>query len=700
MTGGILQMAISGKQDIYLTIDPQITFFKKVYRRHTNFSTELIEIMPEQTPDFNNEITFILNQGDAIHRCYFEITLPLYSFSDQYITNPKYLNNKNLDISNLNNNYTILESQYNLLKGFVDVELGLYRLLYNLLQTENITLSILKDQVNVFNYKNKITKDMYKNKIDETVFYQINISGYILNLDKIITNDINLTNGFISKSQILSDINEYYNKMLYYLNYYKNSMNNIQSKINSITQLNQINFNFAEYLGHNFFEYVKLDIGGQEFDRYTKDILHIQQMHNVFPDHMNNYLDMIGHTPELIEYNNNVKGNRKILVPLIFWFNKNAGASLPLVAMQYSSVVINAKISDVTKIICFENYNSNYNDIINITIPNSGKFILNTKLIYDSYTINESSNSISYKCSVINYELLKLKFQELKDDDIILILKTNGSLNENITLDTDDIDKVITKDEWIHFLMDLNNPIYSLFMDKIASYYPYINYNLYCSSIETPDVKLICETVFMDDIERSKFASSKLEYVIERFDTDVFTIKNKNFFDCEISFNNPCKDLLWYIQPNLFIDGLSEFSQNTSLNFNSINNNISIISKQKFQLNQLDLLLSIVDNNYYTYLLSYKFLNNILPEGIFYHSFCLYPEETQPSGTANLRSIKGKQYSVSLNGEWLLQYYKQLETLFKVQSIIDNKYALTLKIIGKVYDMFVVSNGKANLLFN
>ncbi len=688
-------MAISGKQDIYLTVDPQITFFKKVYRRHTNFSTELIEIMPEQTPNFNNEITFILNQGDAIHRCYFEITLPQYSFSDEYITNPKYLNNKNLNIVNLTNKYNIIKSQYDSLKGFIDVELGLYRLLYNLLQTENITLSILKDQVNVFNYKNKITKDMYKNKIDESIFNKINISGYISNLDEIITND--------TKSQILSDINNCYNIMLFYLNYYNNNMNSIQTEIKSKTKPNQINFNFAEYLGHNFFEYVKLDIGGQEFDRYTKDILHIQQMHNILPAHMNNYLDMIGHTPELISYNNDIKGNRKILVPLLFWFNKNAGASLPLVAMQYSSVIINAKICDVTKIICFENYNSNYNDIINITIPNANdnKFILNTNLVYDSYTINESSKSISYKCSIINYELLKLKFPELKDADIKLILQTNGSLDEqNSSLDTDVTNYIISKNQWIHFLMDVNNPIYSSFIDKIATYYPYINYNLYCSSIETPDVKLICETVFMDDIERSKFASSKLEYVIEHFDTDIFTIKNKSFFDCEISFNNPCKDLLWYIQPILFIDGLSEFSQNTSLNFNSSNNNINIISKQTFQLNQLDILLSMIDDNYYTYLLSYKFLNNILPVGIYYNSFCLYPEETQPSGTSNLRSIKGKQYNVILNPEWLSQYYKQLQTLFTEQTTIDNKNALILKIIGKVYDMFVVSNGKANLVFN
>ena len=37
-----MQLAAYGAQDIYLTGNPQITFFKIVYRRHTNFSVECI----------------------------------------------------------------------------------------------------------------------------------------------------------------------------------------------------------------------------------------------------------------------------------------------------------------------------------------------------------------------------------------------------------------------------------------------------------------------------------------------------------------------------------------------------------------------------------------------------------------------------------------------------------------------------------
>jgi hypothetical protein len=53
MGGGLIQLVAYGSQDIYLTGNPQITFFKLVYRRHTNFSMESIK----QTIDGSNTIT-------------------------------------------------------------------------------------------------------------------------------------------------------------------------------------------------------------------------------------------------------------------------------------------------------------------------------------------------------------------------------------------------------------------------------------------------------------------------------------------------------------------------------------------------------------------------------------------------------------------------------------------------------------------
>jgi hypothetical protein len=72
MGGGLLQLVAYGAQDVYLTGNPQITFFKVVYRRHTNFSIEAIE----QTPTGNNALGSrvsiqITRNGDLIHRVYF-----------------------------------------------------------------------------------------------------------------------------------------------------------------------------------------------------------------------------------------------------------------------------------------------------------------------------------------------------------------------------------------------------------------------------------------------------------------------------------------------------------------------------------------------------------------------------------------------------------------------------------------------------
>ena len=52
MPGGLLQIASSGIQDFYLTNKPEITFFKKIYRRHTNFSIQTNEISIDQEVNY------------------------------------------------------------------------------------------------------------------------------------------------------------------------------------------------------------------------------------------------------------------------------------------------------------------------------------------------------------------------------------------------------------------------------------------------------------------------------------------------------------------------------------------------------------------------------------------------------------------------------------------------------------------------
>ena len=77
MGGGLMQLVAYGAQDIYLTGNPQITFFKVVYRRHTNFAMEAIEQTFNGTADWGKRVTATISRnGDLIHRMYLQVTLP------------------------------------------------------------------------------------------------------------------------------------------------------------------------------------------------------------------------------------------------------------------------------------------------------------------------------------------------------------------------------------------------------------------------------------------------------------------------------------------------------------------------------------------------------------------------------------------------------------------------------------------------
>ena len=74
MGGGLLQLVAYGAQDVYLTGNPQITFFKVVYRRHTNFAMEAIEQTFSGNPNYGNTVYCqISRNGDLIHRTYLEV---------------------------------------------------------------------------------------------------------------------------------------------------------------------------------------------------------------------------------------------------------------------------------------------------------------------------------------------------------------------------------------------------------------------------------------------------------------------------------------------------------------------------------------------------------------------------------------------------------------------------------------------------
>lgn len=72
-----MQLVAYGAQDIYLTGNPVITYFKTVYRRHTNFAVETIMQTFDGTVGFGNSVSStITRNGDLMMGAYVHATLP------------------------------------------------------------------------------------------------------------------------------------------------------------------------------------------------------------------------------------------------------------------------------------------------------------------------------------------------------------------------------------------------------------------------------------------------------------------------------------------------------------------------------------------------------------------------------------------------------------------------------------------------
>ena len=78
--GGLLQLVALGKQDAFLTGNPQMTWFKMVYRRYTNFAIESQPMYFDGTADFGKRITCLVpRRGDLLSQVMLEVTLPALS---------------------------------------------------------------------------------------------------------------------------------------------------------------------------------------------------------------------------------------------------------------------------------------------------------------------------------------------------------------------------------------------------------------------------------------------------------------------------------------------------------------------------------------------------------------------------------------------------------------------------------------------
>jgi Large eukaryotic DNA virus major capsid protein/Major capsid protein N-terminus len=77
-----MQLVSYGAQDVYISGNPQITFWKVLYKRHTNFAVESIEVTFNGQADFNKRVTAVINRNaDLMYKTYVQVVLPQVSLT-------------------------------------------------------------------------------------------------------------------------------------------------------------------------------------------------------------------------------------------------------------------------------------------------------------------------------------------------------------------------------------------------------------------------------------------------------------------------------------------------------------------------------------------------------------------------------------------------------------------------------------------
>ena len=285
------------------------------------------------------------------------------------------------------------------------------------------------------------------------------------------------------------------------------------------------------YFGQRLLKTIELEIGGQKIDKHYSEWLYIWNELSMPVGKKEGYMTMVGGNVQNTAVSLAAGKSYEVTVPLEFWFCRNVGLALPLIALQYHEVKIN----------------------------------------------------ISYA----------------SDKDLVV---------------QSDADK--------------------------------------SSKIKLNDAALWVDYIFLDTDERRRFAQLSHEYLIEQLQftgTDNIDAGSSSMKSVRMTFNHPCKELVWVIRGNADETHTPHWNNFT----NKINNGERVISKNpvtkaKMQLNGNDRFAER-DGTYFSVVQPYQHHEctpSVYNGGINVYSFALKPEEHQPSGTLNMSRIDTAVLSV------------------------------------------------------
>jgi len=380
MPGGLIQVVAYGSQDLFLTSTPEITYFKTIYRRYTNFSFDTINVPFDTDVGFGMASSVTIPKiGDLIHKMYLQIDIPSVHLT------------RTINQNNINNALTALnlaKNNYDIITYFMKINTQSYRNAYNsfiavnstkndIISNVQMTFQTLDNTGSITQAFNQVLENIDTIKTPITFNYNsISMNDLVIRSDVAqMTSSklINLLKYGISQSTKVNDF--FYTQYLNAQNYYNDVINQNRK------------FAWVNKLGHSIIDYIEVTIGGASIDKHYGRWIDIWYELTGNKNQQHIYNNMIGNIPELTSFDRNVKPSKTLFVPLQFWFNRNNGLALPLVSLQYHDVEIKLKIRNAQEISYTELENDETYVNIDDLFTDNG-FNVNISLMVDFYYLD------------------------------------------------------------------------------------------------------------------------------------------------------------------------------------------------------------------------------------------------------------------------------------------------------------------------
>lgn len=357
--------------------------------------------------------------------------------------------------------------------------------------------------------------------------------------------------------------------------------------LNSVSRTTP-NFAWIHYLGFFLIDKISLEIDGQIINQHTGEWLYLNYFMNEQHEQQSGIQKMIGEITDLTTFNTTTKQSKKLYIPLLFWFCKTAGWSLPLVSLQFSKIKINLKLKSINQIAYWDT-DAEFTKVPKVSCSFVGEFF---------YLENEerqffSKNKLEYLIEDVRYNG---DFFYMSNN-----LDKNNYIRQYINFKN-------SCKEIIFFAQPTNNTDGSLTNGELKPYKFNFTYS------------------------KTNGTQSKITQYVKHYDGTLVALDKKISFIH--NFNDPPLDDF----PIVF-----EYStENITKTFNLCP---IVSSKIKFNGNERE----IEFNEPFYQGLSIIRHNSSTPDGVLNYSFSLKPNSEQPSGSANFGQIEEIAIHIKIN---------------------------------------------------